>query len=85
VALEEITGKALKKLKENPGIIQELTDYITGIAKILQLPLKVIEIKSADIARSHSIRQAHGLFVNGSINMAATARAGITVCCHARR
>jgi predicted nucleic acid-binding protein len=70
-------SKALKKLKENPGIIQGLTDYITGIEKLLQLPLRVIEIKPADIARSHSIRRAHGLFVNDSINMAAAERVGI--------
>ena len=71
-------GRVLKKLKENPAIIESLTDYVNEINKLLLLPIKVIEIRSTDIARSHVIRQSHGLFVNDSINVAAAERVGIT-------
>ena len=71
-------GKALNKLKDNPAIINSLADYVTEIEKLLRLPLNVIEVRAADIARSHSLRQAHGLFVNDSINLASADRLGLT-------
>lgn len=71
-------GKALNKLKENPAIISSLADYITEIEKLLRLPLKVVEVTSADITRSHALRQTHGLFVNDSINLACADRLGLS-------
>lgn len=40
--------------------------------------MPIIEIRAADIARSHAIRRDYGLFVNDSINVAAAERVGIT-------
>lgn len=71
-------SKALKKLKDDPTIIPKLSDYVTQVEKLLKLPLAVIEIRAADIARSHAIRRDYGLFVNDSINVAAAERFGIT-------
>lgn len=71
-------GKTLNKLKDNPAIISSLTDYITEIEKLLRLPLKIVEVTAGDILRSHSLRQAHGLFVNDSINLACVDRLGLT-------
>src|ERR1044072_3778452 len=71
------SGQPLKKLKANPQIISQLTDYITDVEEILKLPLTIIEVSSADIAASHALRQAYGLFVNDSINLACAERVGI--------
>ena len=71
-------GKALNKLKANPSIIGNLTDYISEVEKLLQLPFVIIEIRPSDITKSHSLRQAHGLFVNDSINLACAQRLGIS-------
>lgn len=71
-------GRALAKLKAQPSLILQLTDYITEITKFLRLPLDVLEVNLTDIAVSHSIRTSHGLFVNDSLNLAYAQRYGIT-------
>lgn len=70
-------GKALVKLKANPSLITQLTDYIAEVVKLLSLPFQVAEIEAGDIAVSHSLRLTHGLFVNDSINLACAQRLGI--------
>jgi predicted nucleic acid-binding protein len=71
-------GNVLRKLKASPQVIPHLTDYITDIQKILKLPLTIIEVTAADITASHALRNAYGLFVNDSINLACALRLGIT-------
>jgi predicted nucleic acid-binding protein len=70
-------GKALSKLKSNPALISSLTDYITEVEKLLQLPFTVTEVTIADIAASHTLRRTHGLFVNDSVNLACAHRLGL--------
>jgi predicted nucleic acid-binding protein len=70
-------SKALSKLKANPSLITSLTDYGSGVTKLVQLPIQVIEVKQDDINRSQTLRQTHGLFVNDSINLACAERRGI--------
>lgn len=70
-------SKVLSKLKSNPALINSLTDYITEVEKLLQLPFTVIEVTTADIAASHMLRRTHGLFVNDSINLACAHRLGL--------
>jgi predicted nucleic acid-binding protein len=55
-----------------------LSDYITEVEDLLLLPFSIVEAAPADIKASHALRQAHGLFVNDSINLACAARFGIT-------
>ena len=71
-------SKVLQKLKARPDLVSQLTDYITDIRAIAQLPFSIISISSDDIEQSHVIRQTYGLFVNDSINLACTRRAGVT-------
>ncbi|MDQ3687740.1 MAG: PIN domain-containing protein [Acidobacteriota bacterium] len=71
------SGQPLKKLKANPAFITHLTDYIAEVEALLILPLEVIEVTTADIAASHTLRRTHGLFVNDSINLACALRLGI--------
>lgn len=72
------SGQPLKKLKANPSVITQLTDYITDFETILKLPLQIIEVTAGDIVASHALRQKHGLFVNDSINLACAERLAIT-------
>ena len=70
-------GKTLNKLKANPAVISTLADYIAEVEKLLELPFVIAEVSEADIAESHKLRIAHGLFVNDSINLACAQRLGI--------
>ncbi|MCI0523704.1 MAG: PIN domain-containing protein [Acidobacteria bacterium] len=70
-------GQPVKKLKAQSHLIQQLTDYITDVEALLQLPLQVIEATVSDIQVSHALRSAYGLFVNDSINLACATRLGI--------
>ena len=71
-------SQALKKLKANPEIISRLAGYIADIEALLKLPLRIIEVTAPDLAASHALRRAHGLFVNDSINLACAQRAGVS-------
>ncbi|MGH9844997.1 MAG: hypothetical protein ACREEM_40295, partial [Blastocatellia bacterium] len=62
----------------NPALILPLTGYITEIEKLPPLPFIITEATTADIAASHALRGAHGLFVNDSINLACRLRLGIS-------
>ena len=68
----------MKKLKAAPTLITSLSDYITQVEKMLQLPFNIIEVTAADIASSHALRRTHGLFVNDSVNLACAERLSIT-------
>ncbi|MBS1790265.1 MAG: type II toxin-antitoxin system VapC family toxin [Acidobacteria bacterium] len=70
-------GQPVKRLKAQPHIIQQLTDYITHVEMLLQLPLQLVEVTAGDIQSSHALRRAYGLFVNDSINLACALRLGI--------
>jgi predicted nucleic acid-binding protein len=72
------SGKALAKLKAQPSLIPQLTDYITEVTKFLRLPLDVFEVNLVDIAVSHALRTSHGLFVNDSLNLACAQGYGIS-------
>jgi predicted nucleic acid-binding protein len=51
-----------------------LTDYIVEVEKLLRLPFRIHQVTRGDIIASHALRQAHGLFVNDSINLACAQR-----------
>lgn len=61
-------GQTVKKLKANPAVIPLLTDHISEVEMLLRLPFRIHQITRGDIIASHALRQAHGLFVNDSIN-----------------
>lgn len=71
-------GQPVKKLKAQPHIATQLTDYIADVQTLLQLPIQIIEATVGDIQASHALRNAHGLLVNDSINLACASRMGIT-------
>lgn len=70
-------GKALSKLNSNPMLIKALRDHIAEVEKLLHLPFTIIEVTTADIRASHTLRRTHGLFVNDSLNLACAERLGI--------
>jgi predicted nucleic acid-binding protein len=71
-------GKPLQKLKADPAVIKGLTDYVVEMEKLLKLPVVAHEVTAADVAASHALRSAHGLFVNDSVNLACALRLGIS-------
>lgn len=71
------SGQPPKKLKADPSVTTKLSSYIAEIGDLLLLPLEVIEVSSADVRASRSLRRAHGFFVNDSINLACADRLGI--------
>jgi predicted nucleic acid-binding protein len=71
-------GQTVKKLKANPAVIPLLTDHIIEVEKLLRLPFHIHQITRGDIIAGHALRQAHGLFVNDSINLACAHRLTLT-------
>jgi predicted nucleic acid-binding protein len=71
-------GQTVKKLKTNPTVIPKLTDHIVEVEKLLRLPFRIHQVTRSDIIASHALRQAHGLFVNDSINLACAQRLTLT-------
>jgi len=71
-------GQIVKKLKANPTVIPQLTDHIAEVERLLRLPFRIHQITRGDIISSHAVRQAHGLFVNDSINLACAQRLALT-------
>jgi predicted nucleic acid-binding protein len=71
-------GQIVKKLKANPAVIQRLTDHMAEVERLLRLPFRIHQIMRSDIITSHALRQAHGLFVNDSINLACAQRLTLT-------
>lgn len=71
-------AKPFEKLKRQPHLIVQLSDYITEINQLLQLPLNVIEVTEEDIKWSHALRRAYGVLVIDSVNLACAVRRGIT-------
>ena len=79
VAKELISpGQTVKKLKANPKDIPKLTDHIVEVERLLRLPFHIHQVNRGDIIASHALRQAHGLFVNDSINLACAQRLTLT-------
>lgn len=71
-------GKTLNKLKENPEVIKNLSDYFTEVQKLLQVPFWFLEVSLDDVEESHKLRRTYGMFVNDSINLACAQRRGIS-------
>lgn len=71
-------AKPFEKLKRQPHLITQLSNYITEITQLLQLPLTVIEVTEEDIKWSHALRRTYGVLVIDSINLACAVRRGIT-------
>lgn len=70
-------NKVLRKLKERPELIGQLTDHADQLKRLLKLPFVVLGISTEDIRKSHSLRKRHHLFVNDSINLACAMRHGL--------
>jgi predicted nucleic acid-binding protein len=71
-------AKPFEKLKRQPHLITRLSNYITEVSQLLQLPLNIIEVTQEDIRWSHTLRRAYGMLVIDSINLACAVRRGIT-------
>jgi predicted nucleic acid-binding protein len=71
-------SKVLNKLKTQPHLITQLSDYIVDLENLLTLPLRVADVTLRTINRSHHFRLSHGLFVNDSLNLASAVELQIT-------
>ncbi len=71
-------SKVLNKLKNQPHLITQLSDYIVDLENLLTLPLHVADVMLSTINRSHHFRLSHGLFVNDSLNLASAVELQIT-------
>jgi predicted nucleic acid-binding protein len=72
------TKNVIKKLKNYPDWIKNLTQYSKDIDNILSLPITVGSITKTDIINSTSLRSKYGLLTNDSLNLAFMKRNKIT-------
>jgi len=74
-----ITDKnPVKKLKENPEIIKNLTTYINNVEKIDEMNINIVTLTTELIKKSARIRQTEGLLTNDSIVVAAINNLGLS-------
>lgn len=57
----------MKKLKANPGIVRNLSEYNNQAASISGMNIRILEITSRIMISSAHIRRTEGLLTNDSI------------------
>ena len=62
-----ITRDAAKRLREDPGLVQRLTDYWTDIERLLSLNLLFVPVNEPILRGGQAERQASGLLTNDSL------------------
>lgn len=68
---------AVRRLKERPNFVRNLTQYSIDVQDIIQTPLVVKSVTKSDILASASIRRSHGILTNDSIILATMERFSI--------
>lgn len=67
----------VRKLKEHPEIIKQLSTYIDDIQEIYKMNITILTLTLKSIKTSTNIRQTEGLLTNDSLIVAAMQKAGI--------
>ncbi|HVS00680.1 MAG TPA: PIN domain-containing protein [Thermoanaerobaculia bacterium] len=65
-------GNVVKKLREHPDLIRQLSDYQMQVEKIPWMGIEVVALERRTLAAAGSLRSQYGLLTNDSL-LAATA------------
>jgi predicted nucleic acid-binding protein len=72
------SGKVKKRLRQQPGALQNLTRFRTAIETILQSRLQVLTIAPSLLGAAAVISQQHGLLTNDALSLAVMQANGLT-------
>ncbi len=68
-----------KALAQNPGLVQQLTQYSQEVEDLLSGDLLVLAVESTDFTKAADLQRTHGLLTNDSLNLAVALRIGVNL------
>ncbi len=71
-------GQPAKKLKQNPDVIKQLSDYAKCVNEIRSLDVRVYPVTTRQIRKSEGIRSSCGIMTNDSVTATMMSSYGIT-------
>jgi hypothetical protein len=71
-------GQPAQKLKHNPDVIKQLSDYANCVNEIRSLNVRVHPVTTRQIRKSEGIRSSYGMMTNDSVTVAIMSSYGIT-------
>ena len=74
-----VTAKnALKKLREKPEIVQQLSKHAEGVQKIKAMNIEIVPLTITAVETSAEVRRQYGLLTNDSILVTVMRELGLT-------
>lgn len=74
-----VTAKAaVKKLKEKPELVKQLTKYNEDVARVGQMNLVILSLTPEILSRSRAVRESEGLLTNDSFVVVFMRELGLT-------
>jgi predicted nucleic acid-binding protein len=70
-------GNVVRKLKERPEVVKELSEYYENVRKIKDMGIEIYPLTEETVDRSYQVRKQHGLLVNDPISVALMKEQGI--------
>ena len=63
-------GKVLNRLKQQPGVVKQLTAFQTAVASVLQSKIQVLTIPPVLVATAATLSRQHGLLTTDAVILA---------------
>ena len=71
-------GKVLNRLKQQPGVVKQLTLFQKAVESVLQSKIRVLTISPILVSTAATISRKHGLFTNDAVIIALMQAHGLT-------
>ena len=71
-------GKVLNRLKQQPGVVKQLTLFQTAVAAVLQSKIQVLTITPVLVSTAATLSRQHGLLTTDAVILASMHAHGLT-------
>lgn len=71
-------GKVLNRLKQQPGVVKQLTLFQTAVESVLQSKIQVLAIRPALMSTAAALSRQHGLLTTDAVILASMQAHGLT-------
>jgi predicted nucleic acid-binding protein len=71
-------GKVLNRLKQQPGVVKQLTLFQTAVESVLQSRIRVLTIPAALVSTAATLSRQNGLLTNDAVILALLQAHGLT-------
>jgi predicted nucleic acid-binding protein len=63
-------GKVMNRLKQQPGVVKQLTLFQTAVESVLQSKIQVLTVPAALVSTATTLSRQHGLLTNDAVILA---------------